>query len=76
MNGREALRFVLERHSAREYTGEPVKPEDVEIPSVRDAEGDTPVDVKDFDASAAGATDPALAALEAEQAKVLAEKSG
>ena len=30
-NGREAVKYVLGRHSAREYTGEPVDPSDVEV---------------------------------------------
>jgi nitroreductase len=30
IDGRDAVQFVLQRHSVREYTGEPVKPEDVE----------------------------------------------
>jgi len=30
-DGREAVEYVLQRHSAREYTGEPVEPADVEL---------------------------------------------
>ena len=30
-DGRQAVGFVLERHSARDFTGEPVAPEDVDV---------------------------------------------